>query len=236
MNFYPLKTCNHFKICENKENTLNDEYSKITQITAEHKQTVKQLETLMALHEQQKLGYEEVWIFFSKNSRFTKKLYLWKYLIKQIDQYKKEIYEMKLKLEDSHQEYYHERKNTMYDESYYLNQIAQLESENKLFKSEMEKLNANIEELDANLKIYKTNIQDDDDDDAVFRNGGFMGHAIPASISQESFLSEINSSQDNEVRKAYNLKTFKSLRAATLKKYIKRYITTFTDIPKLNPL
>lgn len=104
----------------------------------------------------------------------------------------------------------------MYDESYYLNQIAQLESENKLFKSEMEKLNANIEELDANLKIYKTNIQeDDDDDDAVFGNTGFMGHAIPASISQESFLSEINSSQDNEVRKV--LKTILTLYGRLIK-------------------
>lgn len=32
----------------------------MNEITAEHKQTVKQLETLMVLNEQQKLGYEEV--------------------------------------------------------------------------------------------------------------------------------------------------------------------------------
>lgn len=158
------------EVCENKESKLNEEYSKMNEITAEHKQTVKQLETLMVLNEQQKLGYEE-----------------------QIDQYKKEIYETKLQLEDSHQEYCQERKSTMYDESYYLNQIAQLEGENKLFKSEMAKLNENIGELEANIKIYKSSIQDDDEEVA------FGNHGIPSSISQESFLSEITSSKDNDL-------------------------------------
>lgn len=83
----------------------------------------------------------------------------------------------------------------MYDESYYLNQIAQLEGENKLFKSEMAKLNENIGELEANIKIYKSSIQDDDEEVA------FGNHGIPSSISQESFLSEITSSKDNDVRK-----------------------------------
>ena len=154
--------------CDQQEFTISEENFKLKEINTDYEQIGKELASLKTLHDEQKIDYE-----------------------KQIDQLKSEIFQSRLLLENSQQEYCHERKNTMYDESHYVNQIAQLESENKLFKTEIDKMNENIDELNANIKILRTNIQDD-------RFNEFLPD-IPSSISQESFLSEITSSKDDEV-------------------------------------
>lgn len=106
---------------------------------------------------------------------------------------------MKLQLENAQQEQFYQRKNTLYDESYYLNQIKQLENENQTFKNEIQNLNSNLEELHANIKIFKTNIHEDEMSSLVdghVLNTGFMSK----SDTQESFLSEIANSKEDEVR------------------------------------
>ena len=106
------------------------------------------------------------------------------------------MYEQKLLLESSEQEHIHERKSTLYDESYYVNQIQQLEAENRMFKSEVENLNISLEELNANIKIYKSNINEE----AMLQaSGSNFLPPLPPSMSQESFLSEIHSSKEDEV-------------------------------------
>ncbi len=107
---------------------------------------------------------------------------------------------MKIQLENSKQEQRYQRKGTLYDESYYTNQIGQLEIENQMLKNEIQNLTTNLEDFQASLKIYQTNVAVGEDSNSLsnkrkFSNNGFL--QLPD--TRESFESEFSDTKEDEV-------------------------------------
>ena len=151
------------KINEDKDLTIIQNSGKLKELQTEYKKSMIDLEQLTDEQERLKLDYDE-----------------------QIDQLKKELQDLNSLLDNAEQEQMYQRKSTLYDESYYLNQIKQLETENKMFKTEVETLNTSLLELNANLKIYTTNKNDNDSISDVFNK-------------QDSFMCEMTSQNEDEV-------------------------------------
>lgn len=151
------------KINEDKDLTIIQNSGKLKELQTEYKKSMIDLEQLTDEQERLKLDYDE-----------------------QIDQLKKELQDLNSLLDNAEQEQMYQRKSTLYDESYYLNQIKQLETENKMFKTEVETLNTSLLELNANLKIYTTNKNDNDSISDVFNK-------------QDSFMCEMTSQNEDEL-------------------------------------
>jgi chromosome segregation ATPase len=165
------------KQCDEKEILLIQEISRVKEISLEYKKSLSEIDSLIDTHERQKIQYEE-----------------------QIDNYTKEISELKLQLENLIQEQYYQRKSTLYDESYYTNQIGELEIENQLLKNEIQNLSTSLEELQASLKISKNNFNAEDELSSLSSHGQVLNNGfLQVSNTQESFLSEISSTKEEEV-------------------------------------
>ncbi len=101
-----------------------------------------------------------------------------------IEEFKNQLDETQMLLKEY--EYANRRKNTVYDDSYYLNQIKNLETENTNLKSECEKLKANLETLNVQLQNNYL------DDGRILIN--------LTQNTNESLASEINNFTKEEVR------------------------------------
>ncbi len=165
------------KQCDEKEILLIQEISRVKEISLEYKKSLSEIDSLIDTHERQKIQYEE-----------------------QIDNYTKEISELKLQLENLIQEQYYQRKSTLYDESYYTNQIEQLEIDKQILKNEIQNLSTSLEELQASLKISKNNFNAEDELSSLSSHGQVLNNGfLQVSNTQESFLSEISSTKEEEV-------------------------------------
>ena len=120
----------------------------------------------------------------------------------QLDELRRELSEARESMQHFQQEHLTQRKNSLFEESSYLNQIRELSAENEQFKAECDKMSKNLIELNANLDIYKTNLREDElhmqDIDGITSAGNSLLMQLPHSVTQESFLSEINSTKEDE--------------------------------------
>jgi len=168
------------KLCEQRDLQVSHEAARLRDLQEEYQYLHTQLANSHSSHEKLKQEHET-----------------------QLDELKRELSEASESMQQFQQEQQNQRKNSLFEESSYLAQIRELSAENEQFKVECEKMSKNIIELNANLDIYKTNLREDElamqDIDGITSAGNSLLMQLPHSVTQESFLSEINSTKEDEL-------------------------------------